>query len=574
MPRAFAVAVLAFAAGAFAHAAQYVTDEEYLDIVEAAVRAYPEERLLQYVAEVERRGVEEHGFPRLAANLGVLLSEGRMAGRKGLFRRMMDVCCREAKKGQMKLEGNEFSVKELVAALLAVERAGLYPKEATDAWRRDLAAVDPRRCYKVRPKAGDTSRSYNWCVFGAASEQARIFAHLGGDAGFVEKYVADQIRWFDSKGMWRDPHEPAVYDIVTRLQFALILTHGYDGQSRAELERRLDCGAEATLAILSAAGEIPYGGRSNQFLHNDAAYAALCEWYAARAMKRGDAESAASFRLAAKKAVDSLRRWLAVSPVRHVKNRYPCGNGGRGTGIGCEDYAYFDKYMVTMGSWAVLARSFADHSVPELAPRQAAPSAFATSPHFHFVFLEAGEYSAQFNYIGKEDRYDCSGLGRIHRRGAPPAICLSTPCVTKPAYLVELPNGGPLAIAPVAEGPLVPVGSGSDDARAWACWTLGELEWKCELSAEGLCSTLKGPGAVAMRLPAFEFDGEGHAEIKCDGKALSVVYGGWTCAFETDGAIAATGQVRCNRNGRYRVYEARGKKSLVVNVAIRRNGNL
>ena len=40
------------------------------------------------------------------------------------------------------------------------------------------------------------------------------------------------------------------------------------------------------------------------------------------------------------------------------------------------------------------------------------------------------------------------------------------------------------------------------------------------------------------------------------------------------GAIAATGEVRCNRNGRYRVYEARGKKSLVVNVAIRRNGNL
>ena len=183
MRRAFAVAAASLVA--FAHAAQYVADEEYLDIVEAAVRAYPEERLFQHVAEAEERGVEEHGFPRLAANVGVLLSAGRMSGRSGLFRRMMDVCCREAKKGQMKLEGNEFSVKELVAALVAVERAGLYPKEVTDGWRHDLAAVDPWRCYKVRPKVGDATRSYNWCVFGAASEQARIFAHVGGDAGFV-----------------------------------------------------------------------------------------------------------------------------------------------------------------------------------------------------------------------------------------------------------------------------------------------------------------------------------------------------------------------------------------------------
>ena len=136
---------------------------------------------------------------------------------------------------------------------------------------------------------------------------------------------------------------------------------------------------------------------------------------------------------------------------------------------------------------------------------------------------------------------------------------------------MELPNDIPLAVAPVGEGPLGPVGSGSDDARAWASWTLGQLEWKCELSTEGLRSVLKGPGAVAMRLPAFEFDGEGHAEIKCDGKALSVVYGGWTCVFETDGGLVATGQVCCNRNGRYRVYEARGEKHLSVNVSIRKS---
>ena len=120
----------------------------------------------------------------------------------------------------------------------------------------------------------------------------RLGAGMSGDPKFVERYVSDQIRWFDEKGMWRDPHEPLVYDFVTRLQFAQILFSGYDGPSRATLIEHLDRGAEATLAVQSACGEIPYGGRSNQFLHNDTFYAALCEWYAAHFRERGDLANA------------------------------------------------------------------------------------------------------------------------------------------------------------------------------------------------------------------------------------------------------------------------------------------
>ena len=63
----------------------------------------------------------------------------------------------------------------------------------------------------------------------------------------------------------------------------------------------MDAGVEPTLAMQLAAGEIPYGGRSNQFLHNDTMYAALCEWYASRAIRRGDRKTAARFRSAAAK---------------------------------------------------------------------------------------------------------------------------------------------------------------------------------------------------------------------------------------------------------------------------------
>ena len=40
-------------------------------------------------------------------------------------------------------------------------------------------------------------------------------------------------------------------------------------------------------------------------------------------------------------------------------------------------------------------------------------------------------------------------------------------------------------------------------------------------------------------------------------------------AYETDGEIADTGTVCCNRNGRYRVFEGRGNDVLCVKVEIR-----
>ena len=554
-----------------------VSSDEYLDLVEAAVASYPDDHVAEYIADADANGVNEHGFPRLTANIAALISSGRQCGRRDLFRRMMDICCRDAKKGMMKKEGNEFSVKELVAALVDVERAGLFPRDVTDGWRRDLAEVDPWRCYRVKPEIGDTKVSYNWCVFGAASEQTRISSGVGGDAEFVERYVSDQIRWFDDNGMWRDPHEPAVYDLVTRLQFALVLSTGYSGLSRAKLEALLDRGAAMTLELQSAAGEIPYGGRSNQFLHNDTLYSALCEWYAARAMERGEAETAARFFLGARRAVDSVKGWLAARPVRHVKNRYPRGSGKRGTGIGCEGYAYFDKYMITMGSWAILARRFAfEMASPRVlrARNQARPvspcskpHAFETSPFFHFVFLNAGDYSAQFDY-NSDSRYDCDGMGRLHRRGAPTAICISTPCALNPNYSTERPNGRTLAFAPAGDGALMPAGSGSDAESAWANWRQGALDWKCRLTAEGLSSELFGPGEVVMTLPAFEFDGEASTEVSCDGKSLAIRYRGWVCRYATDGTIVDTGAVCCNHNGRYRVFEARGTKSVSVKVVI------
>ena len=173
-------------------------------------------------------------------------------------------------------------MKELVFALVELEKAKVFSKEMTDAWRAAFSSVVPARDYSCQPKVGDPV-AHNWAIFGAASEQVRLWAKAGGDAVWMEKYVADQLRFFDTNGMYRDPHNPMFYDIVPRVQFATMLACGYDGPSCAALEATLDRSAQLTLEMQSVTGEIPYGGRSNQFLHNEILYAALCEWYAARA---------------------------------------------------------------------------------------------------------------------------------------------------------------------------------------------------------------------------------------------------------------------------------------------------
>ena len=513
----------------------------YLDFAEIAVKAYDDARMEEYVREGEAVGVQEHGFSRLASNLGRLVAAGRMTEKKPMLERMLTIACACAKKGKMppKSGGNEFSVRELVSAVVALERAGTFPAKRIAGWKADLAAVDAERCYSSpeRFKLGEPV-GRNWPLFGAASEQARIHYGLGGDPKFVEDWVADQLRHFDRNGMYRDPHEPIVYDFVGRLCYMQILRFGYNGSCRAKIEEKLTASAEPTLAMLSVCGEIPFGGRSNQFLHNNTMYAAVAEWYAAFFTKRGDAERSAQFRSAAARTVAALEPWVKDGKVFHVKNRFPKpeANGTRNVDqkwFGCERYAYFDKYMVTMGSWAVLANEFAE-AQPLPVPGECSVPDFSTSEHFHWRFAHSRNYTVQEDWDANTD-YDATGIGRIHRRGAPPAICLSTPFAEKPCYHIGgAKNPGTLAIA-VSGGKMT--------------YEVGD--W-------GVVIRVRDGGALT--LPAFEFDGEEATRIELDAKLVKVFYRGWVCRYATSrGAFVDTGSWYFNRNGRYRRIDCTGK---------------
>lgn len=148
-------AVMLAASALFPEALFGAPRSDYLDIVESAVDAHTPERRAAYIGRVEKEGITEHGFARLTANLGTLVSNGRRGDLRDEFVRMMDLCAREqpvaekrngAMRGGHSAVGSEFAVKELVFAVVEAERSGLFPKGKTDAWR---AAFTPMAAAEI-----------------------------------------------------------------------------------------------------------------------------------------------------------------------------------------------------------------------------------------------------------------------------------------------------------------------------------------------------------------------------------------------------------------------------------------
>ena len=521
----------------------------YLDLMEEAVMAYTPERIEDYIARVDRDGIHEHGFPRLASNIGILVAKGRIPQYKDLFVRLMDLAVREVPVARARNQhrgtiGNEFSVKEMVGCILECEKSGLFTKEQTDSWRRGLEDMKADDIYMYRPEPGDPV-ARNWCVFGAASECARVHAGIGGDMAYAEKYLSDQLRFFDENGMYRDPNSPMVYDFVTRLQYMLALSFGYDGPARERIEEQLLKSALPTLQMQSVTGEIPYGGRSNGFLHNESFYAAVCEYYATWMKERGDLAMASRFKAAAHRASASICYWLSRKPVRHIKNRYPTE-----TGYGCERYAYFDKYMVTMASWAYLAYRFADDSIPMAKHREPA-STFVTGPDFHQIMMNACGYTVQIDLDACKS-YDTSGLGRFQREGCSPVAGIHSPAPAEnPHYRIDIPVTGGLALSPGWDTYIL-----KKAQKGKVVLTNGKgAFWTIRLSRRGLSMTLEGEGMQTLNVPALAFDGEKHSDIRTEEELLRVTFEGTDCIWMSNGKFFENGNRYATRTGHLRHFQ-------------------
>ncbi len=550
--------------------------------MEKALSAYTYEQMVEYLEDVKANGVLEHGFPRLTSNIGILMAHGVRKELLPLFMDMMDVCCKEALIPYPR-RCNEFTIRELIFCISEVENAGIVPPERIAQWKDKLSQIVPENCYDKIVKL-ETDRKTNWAIFGAVSEYTRYLFGLGGNLEFVDRQLSCQFQWLDENGMYRDNkketiHQPIVYDLASRQLFAILLHCGYRGKYYEKMDEALKKANLLTLKMQSPNGEVPYGGRSNQFIHNECSLAVAFEFEALRYAKEGNMALACKFKAAVDRALCVIERWLNKEPIRHIKNRYPTE-----TGYGCEAYGHFRKYMITTASGLYCAYRICDDSIPMVPAADVEPAVFQTSMHFHKLFVKSSGYGLEFDLDG-DPIYEASGLGRVHRVGAPNTICMSTPCASSPRFPIDLEEPFAFSLCsavPTEDGWCFGAEASTkyevlEATTADACASAvlncrfadgrSVLE-KYTVNADGVAIALESEGRFGFTLPAFSFDGEVSPIITAEENTLTVSYLGWVCRYTTDGTIVDLGRTAANRNGHYRAFVATGKNALHINITI------
>ncbi len=544
--------------------------ELYLDIMEKSLSAYTEERIREYIAEVRRDGLTEHGFPRLGANIGILMAHGRRQELKDTFIEIIDLCMEGFAHPINKSKGgNNFAVREVCCAIMELEKTDVIDREQLEAWKEKLNTLDISTTY-THIVSEEVKHPNNWAYFGVLSEQARgLLCGIPTDA-FLEHQLPSQLLRLDENEMYRDhslsgPHQPLVYDLVTRNLIGLSLFMGYGGKYAERIEKMMDDSDELTLKMQSVTVELAFGGRSNQCIHNEMMQANYYELRATLLKRKGDLDKAGIFKAAAKKAAEACMQWLEEKPMSHVKNHFDPD-----LQLGCEGYAYFNKYMITVASNAYLAYLVADDSIKPTASLSDLGSYIAeTGEDFHKVFMNAGGYFLEFD-TNADICYDAGGLGRVHKKNCDTRVCLSVPFPAgKTNYKLETPNKHPLSICcykntengilcSAQEGALHTLISKTQSyeqcSAVFDCVLNQEkmVTEKYTVSSNGV--DMEFCGADGMLIPAFLFDGANETEITASNGQITVKYNGSFCKYIFEGEPQDYG-VFFNRNGRYRVYK-------------------
>ena len=554
------------------------TKEKYIALMDKALSAYTDEHIERYFNEVKTNGLTEHGFPRLTVCIGILIAHGRREYLRKIFYEMMEFCCKTIPNVKA---ANDFSIREIICCIIELEKHKVFDSEIIDRWKNYLTDIDPNKCYNVFAKK-PTDVVYNWALFTGVSEYLRQYIGLNETEDFVDLQVETQLAHLDENMMYKDAptNPPMVYDMVSRALFSMLMHFGYNGRHRDAVDSCLKKAGLLTLKMLSVTGEIPFGGRSNQFIHNDGLAIMIGEFEASRYKREGDLETAAKFKSAVSLAIANAEKWYNKEPMYHIKNRFPLE-----TRYGCEEYGYFDKYMITTASWFYMAYLMCDDTIP-CAAADLSPVIFKTSDDFHKLFMKCGGYALEFDLKACK-HHDADGLGRVHKAGAPSAICLSLPCVSSehPHYFINVENSDPYSLCPCIFKDEEPVFAIDGKAK----YTVTSTSWdkenayaviECEfdggetvvssfkLNSSGLEATVNGKGNIGFALPAFDFDGEKHTEITHNSNTLSIAYDGWVCKYSTDGKIVDLNKTVRNRNGHYKAFYAEGKDTLRIKIEI------
>ena len=562
-----------------------LTKDLYLDLSEPILRqALPwqdaDGRIIDPYEPGDGTGFPSFTAARFVGALGFLIDAARCTDLVDVCALSLDATCSDLfHADEIPIRGADFYPKELMRGYLAL-RDEVDPARVSR-WSRHLGGYDPERNYSQVLSKHGPEELHNFVTFALAGEVCKKKYGIADNTGFIERHLEAQRRWFTELGMYRDPNDPMTYDYTSRMNLSLALYWGYDGAHFAFIDEMLRRAGLVTLRFVSASGEAPYGGRSNQFQFNEATLAVVCEYEAGRYKALGDLDLAGAFKRTARLAVLSIRRWLELSPLRFVKNGFPPDSQhGRQS-----SYGLYGAYSLLIASQLGFAHLVADDSIEEgPAPSEIGGHLLHLPEAFHKIFATCGGYHVELDTRG-DHHYDSTGLGRVHRVGAPTELALSTPMVSDPSYLVSV-DPAPRGVA-IGPGWRIPgeqicwLADLSDEIEATRVDPRREdsltgvvfrVEYRgglpgCESVAEeylidwgGVIITDTVSGAIdgiLVQIPLLETDGLRSAELRVTRTGFVVGYRGFRysarCLAPSGVKVSVEPFAAPNRNGVYRV---------------------
>ncbi|ULL16142.1 hypothetical protein DVH26_17795 [Paenibacillus sp. H1-7] len=397
--------------------------EAYLDFAEARLRQFAD-CIDESAAVIDPYDGKERQFvtSSFALTGAVLLAAGRCAEIEDKVLATMDRATLALQCRSVPDSHEDFTTHMLMQALRLLGDRNQASGRVAE-WRERLAAIDPEYTYTQVERNMPLRHVRNWATYAMLGEQMRIRDGLAESVGFIDKYISAQLPRFTPEGLYRDPNLPAAYDLAARDNLAGLLDEGYAGPAALLLEKLLRRGALTMLFTQSVTGEVSCGGRSNQFLWNELTFAHICEREAVHYKAAGDLHLAGVFKRAARRAMDSLRRWADMTEVRPVKNRFPPGSRA-----GYELYAFDANYLLYAGKIAASCYMHADDDILERPAPCDLGSYVLSLPSFHRIYATASPAQGGYHLCidtAAQMGQDATGLVRLHRSGVPGETALS-----------------------------------------------------------------------------------------------------------------------------------------------------
>ncbi len=548
--------------------------ELYLDIAERIVRwgsNWVDEK--GEIIDPVTREPFSHATPRFCVSAGLLIKQGRCLDLVGKAKRVLDYAIREFP--NLRPPRTSFYPRDIALTFMCLKR--FLTKAQITEWKKIVSGYDAEVLYDL---GGLSSCWSNMAVYAATGEYLLIRCGLRSveNMRFVENALKTQMEAFTSLGMYRDPNYPMTYDLAVRQNLVLLLKAGYDGKYANQLGEFLRRGSLTQLFYQSVSGEMPFGGRSNQFHHTEGMFCTACEYEADRYYKEGNVKLAGVLKRAGRRAAESVKRWVLDSKgVHHIKNMFPIK-----TMHGCDSYGGVSVYSLLAANLFALSADLCNEKIADVeCPSEVGGYVFPIIEDFHRIFAGTSGVSIEIDVNGQKE-FDPTGLGRIHIKGYPTEMILSTGIVSHPKYItVVKPARENFAIGPVDihknrrwsfanEMPTkVKIKREKVDKDAvvfevYSTGLYGRVWEKYEIFDDRISVSSRFYAKwSAITVPIIRTDGKAKSKIKIINNRCEVEYRGKKIIilFDKDVKLKLLGMEVPNRNGLYRILRAEGERS-------------